>query len=507
MWKGKPIMSGLLLGIDVGTYSSKGVLVEPNGRVAKTAVVEHEMAIPHPGWAEQDADTVWWGDVVKICRQLLNGDPYRGTDVAAVAVSAIGPCMLPLDSLGRPLRPGILYGVDTRASHEIDQINQNWGEQAIYDFSGMALTSQAVGPKILWLKNNEPEIWKKTDHITTASSYLIYRLTGEKIIDRHTASHFMPLIDLQQLTWSDHFADGLINIDKLPRLGWSDEVAGHIHQQGSNETGLPAGTPVAVGAVDALSEAVSVGAVQPGDLMVMYGSTAFFILVKDAPHPDPRLWTVAGAFKGQYNLAAGMATTGSLTRWFRDQLARDLPDETAYVTLFAEVENIAPGAEGLLLLPYFSGERTPINDPLARGVFAGLTLAHRREHLYRAVLESVAYGIRHNIETFRSIGADVRRVVAVGGGTKSRTWLQIVSDVCGIAQDVPELTIGASYGDAFLAGLAAGILKHSDLTDWVRPGSAITPNLAHKATYDAYYTDYLQLYEATRPIIHRLGER
>lgn len=500
-------MSRLLLGIDVGTYSSKGSLVEPDGTLVKAAVVEHEMSIPHPGWAEQDAEAVWWGDVVKICRQLLNGDPYRGPDVSAVAVSAIGPCMLPLDSRDRPLRPGLLYGVDARASRQIESLTQKWGGQAIYDFSGMAFTSQAVGPKILWFRENEPDLWKRTAHITTASSYLILRLTGEKVIDRHTASHYMPLMDLQRVEWSDRFADNLVSVENLPHLAWSDELAGRVNAAGAGETGLNVGTPVAVGAVDALSEAISVGVVRPGDLMIMYGSTAFFILVEDAPRPDPRLWTVAGAFAGQYNLAAGMSTTGSLTRWFRDELARDLPEETAYATLFTQAEAIPPGADGLLLLPYFSGERTPINDTQARGVFAGLTLAHRREHLYRAVLESVAFGIRHNIETFQSIGADVKRVVAVGGGTKSTTWLQIVSDVAGIAQEVPQLTIGASYGDAFLAGMASGQLQRGDLARWVKPDSIIQPDPSRKAIYDSLYADYRQLYENTRDIIHRLGER
>lgn len=500
-------MSGLLLGIDVGTYSSKGVLVEADGRVINTAVVEHSMSIPHPGWAEQDADAVWWGDVVKICRRLLSGAPYRGADVSAVGLSAIGPCMLPLDARGRPLRPGILYGVDVRAGSEIAYLNQRWGEEAIYDYSGMALSSQAVGPKILWMRNNEPDLWKQVDHITTASSYLIYRLTGEKVIDRHTASHFIPLLDSHRLAWSERFAEGLIDIAQLPRLAWSDEPAGRVNRAAAEATGIPAGTPVAVGAVDALSEAISVGAAHPGDLMIMYGSTAFFILVDDVPRPDPRLWTVAGAFEGQYNLAAGMATTGSLTRWFRDELARDLPEDTAYATLFAEAGAVAPGAEGLLLLPYFSGERTPLNDPQARGVFAGLTLAHTRAHLFRALLESVAYGIRHNLETFRSIGADVRRVMAVGGGTQSRTWLQIVSDVCGIAQQVPAVTIGASYGDAFLAGLAAGLLRRRDLCRWVQPGSEVRPDPQKKWSYDAYYGDYRQLYEQTKSIMHHLSKR
>jgi xylulokinase len=498
-------MGDLLLGIDVGTYSTKGVLVEPSGNILKSHVVEHKMDIPHPGWAEQDADLVWWADTVQICRTLLDGSPYSGEDVAGVALSAIGPCMLPLDRNGKPLRPGILYGVDARAHEEIALLNQAIGEETIYAFSGMTLSSQAVGPKILWMKRHEPELWKQVDHITTASSYLIYRMTGEKVIDLHTASHYMPLIDIHKLAWSDRFAEQVVGIDMLPRLAWSDELAGMVNAAGAAETGLKVGTPVAVGAVDALSEGISVGVVQPGDLMIMYGSTAFFILVLDQPVPDQRMWTVGGAFQGQYNLAAGMATTGSLTRWFRDELAKDLPEETAYETLFAAAEKIPPGAEGLLMLPYFSGERTPINDPKARGAIVGLALSHTRDHLYRAALESVAYGIRHNLETFQSIGAPIKRVVAVGGGTKSTTWLQIVSDVSGVAQTVPALTIGASYGDAFLAGLASGILKRDDLAKWVKAGTEIIPNPSVHQRYQPLYADYLRLYDQTKDIMHRLG--
>ena len=385
-------MSDLLLGIDIGTYSSKGVLVKPDGTLLKSRVVEHVMDIPHPGWAEQDADAVWWADVVTICQNLLDGSPYSGDDVGGVAFSAIGPCVLPIDASGNPLRAGILYGVDTRASSEIEQLNRKLGEETIYNLSGMALTSQAAGPKILWIKNNEPEVWERTEHITTASSYLIYRLTGEKVIDRHTASHYMPLVDINTLEWSDRFADEIVSLDKLPRMAWSDELAGHVSPTGAAQTGLKVRTPVAVGAVDALSEGISVGVVQPGDLMIMYGSTAFFILVLDNPVPDERMWTVGGSFKNQYNLAAGMATTGSLTRWFRDELAADLPEDTAYQTLFDEIKIVTPGAKGLIVLPYFSGERTPINDPNARGLIIGLTLAHKREHLFRALLEGPGVG-------------------------------------------------------------------------------------------------------------------
>ena len=371
----------------------------------------------------------------------------------------------------------------------------------------MTLSSQAAGPKIRWIKNNEPDIWKQTAHVTTASSYLVYRLTGEKVIDRHTASHYMPLMDIKNIEWSDKYSNEIIDIKKLPRLAWSNDLAGSVSRSGAGQTGLRVGTPVAVGAVDALSEAISVGAVNPGDLMVMYGSTAFFILVLNEPVPDSRMWTVAGAFNGQYNLAAGMATTGSITRWFRDELAQDLPQEESYEILFRAAEHIEPGASGLLMLPYFSGERTPINDPKARGIIAGLSLSHTRAHIFRAILEGIAFGIRHNIDTFNDIGAGVKRVVAVGGGTKSEKWLEIVSSVAGITQIIPEITIGASYGDAFLAGMATGKLKLADLNNWVKIKNEISPNLVKQKFYNSLYNDYIDLYSQNRDLIHNLVNR
>jgi xylulokinase len=350
-------------------------------------------------------------------------------------------------------------------------------------------------------------VWKETRYLTTASSYLVYKLTGEHVMDRHTASHYMPLIDIHTLEWSNRFADHVAPLALLPRLAWSDEKAGEVTREAAARTGLKAGTPVVVGAVDALSEAVSVGVTRPGDLMIMYGSTTFFILMLDKPVPDPRTWTTAGAFHGQYALAAGMATTGSLTRWFRDQFARDLAPDMGYDTLFASLEHTAPGAEGLIMLPYFSGERTPINDSKARGVVAGLTLTHTREHLFRAVLEGVAYGIRHNLDTFSAMGTPIRRVVAVGGGTKNNTWPQIVSNVAKVEQYVPERTIGASLGNAFLAGLAVDLVKHQDLPAWVGSPQRIEPDARLHSLYESGYQDYLDLYTHTKEVVHRLGKR
>jgi xylulokinase len=507
------VAGSLLLGIDIGTYSSKGALCAPDGEVLASATVEHGLSLPRPGWAEHDADEIWWGECVALIRTLLSSG-HSGADIGGVAVSAIGACMLPVDAQGRALRPGVLYGIDTRARREIADLTAKYGVEALLRQSGMILTSQSIGPKILWLRRNEPDTFARTHKFLTASSYMVHRLTGEFVIDRHTASYFNPLIDIESLEWDGAFADSICDLDQLPRLDWADSVAGVVTAEAAAITGLVTGTPVTAGTVDAAAEAVSVGVESPGDMMVMYGTTMFFIMVTDRPVPDARMWATAFTFPGMYDVAGGMATSGALTRWFRDQLASSaLQTEqaggaSAYATLADEAATVPPGSRGIVCLPYFSGERTPIHDPLARGMFAGLTLSHTRADMYRAVLEGTAFGVRHNLEAIAQMGAAPRRLVAVGGGAKNSLWMQIVSDVTGVPQDVPEKTVGASYGDAFLAGLATGIVpSRAELAGrWVTIGHSIQPDPAVTAIYDEYFPIYRGLYEKTVQEQHKLAE-
>ncbi|GAA4932937.1 xylulokinase [Actinomycetospora succinea] len=483
----------LVLGIDIGTSSSKGVLVDAeSGHVVARADVEHATSFPHPGWVEHDAEGVWWADVAHLTRELLaHGTPD------AVGVSGIGPVLLPADADGRALRPAILYGVDTRATREIAELTEEIGADEIVARGGTPLSSQAVGPKWRWLQRHEPDVWARTERFLMASSYLVHRLTGEYVLDHHSASQCDPMYDLEAADWAPDLAEVVAPGLPLPRLLWPGEIAGTVTRAAADETGLREGTPVTAGTIDAWAEATSVGVQTAGDTMVMYGTTMFLVQVTDTPVRHPALWATRGVPPGSFTTAAGMATSGAVTAWLRDLVGAD------YATLVAEAADVPPGARGLLLLPYFAGERTPILDPDARGLVLGLTTGHGRAELYRAALEGTAHGVRHNLDAFRDAGGPEPRLVAVGGGTRGGLWIQIVSDVTGREQDVPADTTGAALGDALLAAQALG--AEADVAVWNPIVATVTPDPERTARYDAFHEHYRALYPATADAAHFLA--
>ncbi|NGQ91710.1 FGGY-family carbohydrate kinase [Rhodobacter sp. HX-7-19] len=487
------------LGIDIGTFESKGVLVDGTGRIVATATRPHRMLVPRPGWAEHRAEEDWWGDFVHITRALLAESGVAATDIACVAASAIGPCMLPVDADGAPLMNGVLYGVDTRAAVEIEDLTTRIGADRIMQVCGNALTSQSVGPKILWLKNRQPELYARTAKVLTSTSYITWKLTGEYVIDHYTAANFSPLYDVNALAWTDALAPDILPLEKLPRLMWSTDIAGHVTAAAAAETGLAIGTPVTCGTIDAAAEAVSVGVQRPGEMMMMYGSTIFIIQVTSDPVRDARLWYAPWLWPGMHASMAGLATSGTLTHWFRDQFARD----TSFGNLAAEAAASPKGAKGLICLPYFSGERTPIHDPLAKGAFFGLDLTHTRGDMFRAVLEGIASGTAHVLDTYRALGAFPDRILAVGGGTKNAVWMQATSDIGGAGQIVCEKTVGASYGNAFLAATAVGKALPDQIVEWNPVARTVRPETV--AAYARQYPLFKRLYAQTRDIAHELG--
>ncbi|PWU47703.1 sugar kinase [Micromonospora globispora] len=484
-----------VIGVDIGTSSSKGVLVDLGGRVIGSCTRHHEVDRPRPGWVEMDAE-IWWQEFVGITRELLAPGE---ADVVAVGVSGMGPCVLLTDADGVPLRPSILYGIDTRSTGQIARLNERFGENAIMQRCGSALSTQSAGAKIAWVADTEPHLFARARRLFMPSSWLAFKLTGEYVLDQHSASQCTPLYDTENLTWYLPWAKEIAPELVLPPLRWAGEVAGSVTAEAASLTGLRVGTPVITGTIDAWSEAISVGAQGVGDLMLMYGTTMFLVNTVPNRLTSPSLWGTVGALPGTRNLAAGMATSGAITGWLRDLFGS--PD---YPELLRLAELSGPGAGGLLMLPYFAGERTPIMDPHARGVIAGLTVSHTRGDLYRAALEATGLGVRHNIETMQAAGGDIRRVVAVGGGTQGKLWTQVVSDITGRAQDIPSQTIGASYGGAFLA---AQVVTDVSIEAWnaIREIREPRPELA--ADYEELYALYRELYTGSKNIAHGLAAR
>lgn len=485
-----------VIGVDIGTSSSKGVLVSLDGHVLAQATRTHTVDHPSPGHVEMDA-TIWWAEFVAISRELRAAAPDSPID--AVGVSGMGPCVVLADALGTPLRPAILYGIDTRATEQIVRLETELGADAIMARGHARLSSQAVGPKLAWLAEHEPDHLARAAHLFMPSSFLVWTLTGSYVLDHHSASQCWPLYDVATHAWHRPWAAHICPDLPLPPLRWPGDVAGTITENAATATGLPAGIPVITGTIDAWSEAVSIGAVRTGDLMLMYGTTMFLIATVDEPLDSPTLWGTVGALPDTYSLAGGMATSGAITGWLRD-----LFGGTDYADLLDLAGASPPGANGLAMLPYFAGERTPIQDPDARGVIAGLTLTHTRGDLYRAALEATAFGVRHNVETMLHAGAHLDRIVAVGGGTQGGLWTRIVSDVTGLTQVIPTQTVGASLGAAFLA---ARTVVDVEIDAWNPPASECRPDPATAGVYDEAYRWYRDLYPATRDVAHALAER
>ena len=487
-----------VLGVDVGTSSTKGTLVALDGTILATAVREHSVSRPAPGHVEMDAE-IWWEEFLDIARELTaDGAADVTAEVTAIGVSGMGPCVLLTDERGEPVRPAILYGVDTRAGDEIRHLTNVLGREEIVAHCGGMLTSQAAGPKVAWVARHEPEVYARARRLFMPASYLAFRLTGEYVLDHVSASQSAPMYSLRHQTWHPEWAERVGPGLELPELRWAGEAAGTVQSAIARLVpGLRAGIPVITGTIDAWAEAVSVDAASPGDLMLMYGTTTFLVATTVEPFASRTLWPTSGVEPGAYALSGGMASSGAITGWLRELTGSPEFDE-----LLVEAKASGPGANGLVMLPYFAGERSPIADPGARGVIAGLTLSHTRGDLYRAALEAAAFGVRHHLETLTAAELSLDRVVAVGGGARSDLWPQIVSDVTGLVQRIPRRVVGASYGGSMLA---ARLAHGTDVSRWNPTDHEIVPDPAQRERYDELYRLYRDLYPATYEITHALA--
>ena len=453
------------------------------------------------------------GTFCKISRALLQRAGVKSTEVAAVGASALGADLVPVDENCVAMRKAILYGIDARAAEEIAYLNSIFTPDEVLEFNGRPLCSNDIPPKILWLKNNEPEIWKKAHKLLTGSSYLTAKLTGSYVIDRFLAfGAFTPLYNPTKGGEIDEaFCELFCRPDQLAEVRDTTDIAGTVTGKAAAETGLAQGTPVIVGADDSGAEAISTGVFNIGDMMLQFGSSLYMIGLSNRIVKDRRIWSGGFIIPGACSVQGGTNAAGTLTRWYRDNVFSDkLAEEeaggnNAYTLMMEGIDDIKPGSDGLITLPYIAGERTPINDPYARGVLFGLSIAHTRRHMYRSALESIGYTVAQHLDIFRENGIEIRRVLAVGGGTKNPYWLQMIADITGTRIDTAGVTVGACFGDAAMAAIGVGdIAGFTQLEKYIKPGQVYEPDLSKHALYAPYCKLYKELYESTRGLFRKL---
>ena len=485
----------LLLGIDVGTSGCKAVLVDEAGRVVATATQEYPLYTPHAAWAEQDPED-WWQATGASIRAVLDAAAASPSDVASVGLTGQMHGLVLLDAAGEVLRPAILWN-DQRSAAQCAAITETVGTDRLLALTGNRVLPGFTAPKLLWVRDHEPEVYARIAHVLLPKDYVRYRLTGTLATDVSDASG-TSVFDVRNRRWSDEMMTAL----EIPAAWWPDvtespTVSARVNAEGALSSGLVAGTPVVGGAGDQAAGAVGAGIVEPGSLSVSLGTSGVVFAATDAYRADAegRLHAFCHAVPGRWHLmGVTLASAGSL-QWWRDAVA----DDTDFAALLSEAADAPPGAERLLFLPYLSGERTPHADPDARGVFFGLSLRHRRAHLTRAVLEGVAFSLRDLLELMDATGLAASEAHIAGGGSRSPLWRQIVADVLDLPL-APSTTEGAAYGAALLAGVGAGVWpdvtaasrsSHPD-GEVTRPGEAVE-------TYAALYERYRALYPALAP--------
>lgn len=499
-----------VMGIDVGTNETKGVIVNEQCQVIASFSAPHELENPAPNYFEQDAEEVWWNDVCKVSNTLLHNSGIPAELIKVLGVSALGCDCVPVDKNCVPLCKAILYGIDCRSHGEIAWLNHYYGNKAEEIF-GHAICSSDIAPKILWIKNQLPEVYKNTYKFLTASSYLTAKLTGRYCIDKYLAEDFLPLYDLEHNTTNNQMCELYCRPDQLAEILYATEVAGVVTEQAAKETGLKKGTKVLTGTGDSGTEAISTGVFQPGDLMIQLGSTCYFVYLADRLIHDNRVWPGTFIIPGTYSICAGTNTAGTLTKWVKQVFYFDKEAEekkgglNAFTSMSESIQNIPAGSDGLITLPYFAGERTPLNDPFAKGMIIGLQLHHTREHIYKSALEGIAFSIEQHLRIIEENGLSVNKIMAVGGGTKNEPWLQIIADVLGKPVHTSKISMGAAYGDALMASLSAGFFENwEELSRVIKPARTYLPDKSNHLKYVQLKEKFKELYEVNKGFMHEL---
>ena len=485
------------LGIDTSTTSSKALLMDESGSVVLAASSPHTLQTPRPLWSEQNPQE-WWDAAVMSIRAVIGKAGISGESIGAVGLTGQMHGLVLLDEAGNVLRPAILWN-DQRTQSQCDEIHRRIGRERFIQITGNVALTGFTAPKILWVKENEPDVYAKAKHVLLPKDYVRYKLTGGYAMDKADGSGTV-LFELKSRDWSREVLDALgINASWMPPTFEGPEFTGYVNEEAASLTGLKAGTPVAAGGGDQAAQAVGVGAVEPGIVGLTVGTSGVVFATTPSALIERmgRLHAFCHAVPGMWHFMGVMLSAAGSLQWYHDTLASNM----SFDELLKESESVPAGCEGLQFLPYLSGERTPHPDPLARGAFIGLTLRHNRAHMTRAVLEGVSFGLKDGFTLIQNAGlGQITQVRASGGGTKSALWKQILASVLETELVTVNTAEGAAYGAALLAGVGAG--RWPDVITACNAAVKLTgstmPDPAQVEAYRKAYPLYQELYPALK---------
>ena len=508
----------MLIGVDIGTGGTKAVVFDKNGVMLGQGFKEYGVLTPQPAWAEQWPD-VWLDGVVFTLKQALACSGLKASDIQAVCISGLyGGSGIPVDKDLQPIRPCMIW-MDRRARKQTQWVKDNVPLDTIFGITGNYVDSYYGFTKIMWMRDNESDLWKRVHQFVTPKDFVIQRLTGELATDYSSAGNIGGLLDIKKRAWSDEMCS-ILGIPKsmLPeRITRSHDIVGKLNAQYAELTGLLAGTPIVAGGIDAPVAQFSCGVVDEGEHVAMIGTSMCWGTVSEGKNLTPGLISYPYVVNGESSIYTfgGGATAGAIVRWFRDEFGgveKDFQAKTgidAYTLLELEMKarKVGPGSGGLLTLPYFMGERSPIWDPDARGAVMGLTLSHGREHVYRSFMEGVALSLRDNIDAATKVGIALNPTCyMVGGAAKSDLWSQIFADVTGYNIKRLALDVEAPFGDAFLAGMAVGVFsKGEEIKKWLSFREEERVNAENHKVYSKMFSLYQRLYKQSKDIMAELA--
>ena len=503
-----------LVGTDIGTLGTKTVIVDIRGRVKASAFQEYGVLTPKQGWAEQWPD-VWADAANKTISRVVMDSGVDSGDVAGLSISSLyGGSGVPLDREMKPIRPCIIWA-DRRATDECRWVREKVGVDTLFQETGNVVDPYYGYTKMLWMREKEPGNWGRIHRLETPNAYCIRGLTGEESVDYSSAGNYGGIFNIHKRTWSERMMEELGVPRRLfpERIHLSEEIVGEVNLEGSRLTGLKPGTPVCAGGIDAAVSALAGGAILDGDLASMLGTSMCNGFISHRPRLSPRMVNFPYVVDGRRYLYSftGVATAGFCVRWFRDELGaaeKEKAEETgedAYKLLDGMAEKMPPGSDGLIFMPHMMvGERAPYWDEHLRGGLLGLTVYHTRAHIFRAILEGVAYAMRYSLEAAWETGMRINRATLVDGGARSPLWRQIIADVTGLRMSYIPGSQGAPLGDAMLAGLGTEAVSGPSVMDeWIPERIEMRPDPLGEKTYGHYYDLYKAALEASRAVFSK----